>query len=439
MPTIEFYGFSKERELFLIEYIKEKTQACSFYSDIVYVTHQFSHVRVIDHDEKEKPFVRVLSRSEQKAYEICNLIKHLEDVETLKINFYPREQDPQHPFQNFEKRLIDKIQPIRFHVLATAIYYLFNTKIYHFIEKNDFCSLKNLAQGLDLNETFLKAFLLYLRNEELLIYDIEQDKISLSPQGQELKEFEPWYVMLVGGYSLTFNQIGEVLTKKIKYASRAADLVGIGSCGISQYDAIPLTKKLMTYIPEECTRLLDLGCGNALYLVEFCKKYPQFYAYGAEPDPKSCDAAKQLIAAEGMTDRIKILCTTAEGFFHSNSDYKPDLIILGFILQEILGQSGEEAVTDFLKDIIKNYPLINIIVIEVDNLFHELQTMKHPLAQAYYNPYYLIHYLTPQKLERKEYWQKLFVRCGLKIIREETVSSEVDSTQFEMGFLLKKA
>lgn len=340
--------------------------------------------------------------------------------------------------ENFERRLVKNLQPIRFYALATAIYNLFDSKIYSYVNNNPDCSIEAIAVELNLNQKFLEAFLLYLRNENLIIYNIATNKVSLSKSGQDLENFEPWYIMLIGGYSSTFNKMGEVLQNKILYAPRKTDLVGIGSCGISHYDAIPLTKKLMAYINTECNKLLDLGCGNGLYLLEFCKQFPEFQAYGAEPDEKSCKAAKVLIEEAGMSESIKIFCTTAKDFFKLDINYNPDLIVLGFILQEILGQEGEEGVVQFLLQIIKSYPDINIIVIEVDNLSQDLEAMQHPLAVAYYNPYFLLHHLTPQKLERRSYWRQLFISCGLEIVQEDTVNLEVDSTTFEIGFLLKK-
>lgn len=101
--------------------------------------------------------------------------------------------------------------------------------------------------------------------------------------------------MLIGGYAETFLQMGSKLKQDAGWATRDAMKVGVGSCGISHYDAIPLTQRLMSYIPNECNRLLDLGCGNGLYLVEFCNMYPNIQAWGVEPSKGGYEEAVQLV------------------------------------------------------------------------------------------------------------------------------------------------
>ena len=64
--------------------------------------------------------------------------------------------------------------------------------------------------------------------------------------------------------------------------------------------------------------------------------------------------------------------------------------------------------------------------------------MQHGLAISYYNPYYLLHYFTGQKLIRSHEWEEIFSRVGLKCIKKLTTDTNIDSTGFEIGYLLKK-
>ena len=151
--------------------------------------------------------------------------------------------------------------------------------------------------------------------------------------------------------------------------------------------------------------LLDLGCGNAMYLVEFCKTMPQLRAYGVEPSRDACLSAERIIAAEGLSDRIKVINKSVRDFLEGKEDLKPDVMVLGFVLHEILGQEGKAGVIDFLKTVTARYPAINLIVIEVDNQAANPTIMEHGLAKAYYNPYYLIHEFTEQRLMTDAWWQ----------------------------------
>ncbi|MGZ4106951.1 MAG: 2-ketoarginine methyltransferase, partial [Tumebacillaceae bacterium] len=117
---------------------------------------------------------------------------------------------------------------------------------------------------------------------------------------------------------------------------------------------------------------------------------------------------------------------------------EPDFIVLCFILHEILGQEGVAGVERFLTRVVERFPNINIIVIEVDDRIDDPSIMQHGLSLAYYNPYYLLHYFTRQKLESKTYWEALFARCGLEILAEDTVDHEVESTNLELGYLIRR-
>ena len=166
---------------------------------------------------------------------------------------------------SFESRLIQQTQPIAQHVLATQIYHWFNTGLYDAMSGNH--AVSDLATQLKMDQDKLSGFLEYLQNEHLV--SLNENEASMTSKGRELSEFRPWYIMLIGGYAGTFMQMGDKLQKDSGWASRDTGKVGLGSCGISHYDAIPLTRSLMKKMPHECKQLLDLGCGNGLYLAEF--------------------------------------------------------------------------------------------------------------------------------------------------------------------------
>ncbi|WP_379138129.1 2-ketoarginine methyltransferase [Paenibacillus sp. sgz500958] len=337
---------------------------------------------------------------------------------------------------DLEGRLIDATLPIRQHVLAVALYHLFDTGLFDLLDEETPILLALIASQLGMDEYKLQGFLKYLKIEGIV--EEQHDAYALTKKGREYSDFRPWYMMLIGGYANTFFQIGEKLYQNAGWATRDAMKVGIGSCGISHYDAIPLTKRLMQKADSGCSKLLDLGCGNGMYLVEFCKQFPYIEAWGTEPSIGGYQEAQRLIHENGLSDRVWVSNLGAIEFFEQNIDYDADFIVLGFVLHEILGQEGEEGVAKFLNTVTERYPDINIIIIEVDNRIDDPAIMRHGLSLAYYNPYYLLHYFTEQRLETESYWDKLFERCGLSIIAKETTDPNVDSTGLEIGYLLKR-
>jgi 2-ketoarginine methyltransferase len=92
-----------------------------------------------------------------------------------------------------------------------------------------------------------------------------------------------------------------------------------------------------------------------------------------------------------------------------------------------------------MKEIFTCHPDSHWVVIEVDNRISDRGAMAHELARAYYNPYFLIHYLTEQRLETTGFWNDLFAEAGAEIVNRLTTEPRVDSTGFELGYLLRAA
>ena len=338
--------------------------------------------------------------------------------------------------ENFEKKLIKGIDPIRNFVLATSLYHLFRSGLFGKIEKENCVSLSHLALTFEMDEVKLRGFIQYLVNENVLQF--EKDQVFLTDYGASLSEFEPWYIMLIGGYGNTFLQIGEKLSYGSGYASRNCTEVGIGSCRISHYDSIPLTFDLIKESEKNITKVLDIGCGNGLYLLELCNVCNIKEAIGIEPDLKGCEIAQKFLKQKKVHDRIKIINSNALDFIDSGMHYKPDLVIIAFVLHEILSQSGERGVISFLKKVVNRFPKTHLVIIEVDNKISDHKKMMHPLGRCYYNPYYLLHYFTNQRLEAPSFWEDLFLKANLEIISKKTTNPQVDSTELELGYLLKR-
>ena len=351
-----------------------------------------------------------------------------------RVDGAPRQPDH---LQSFETRLIEMTQPLRYYMLAINLYHLFATGLFDTLHEMESITVAALAERHTMEGERLAVFIKYLRNEG---YIEEADKqIALSAKGRSLVEFRPWYTMLVGGYAETLLQIGEKLQLDSGVASRNLARVGEGSCGISHYDAIPVTRRLMAQAADHCTRMLDMGCGNARYLVEFCQALPEIEAaWGVEPSLASCQEAATMVRHAGLQDRIQIIQSGAVEFLRNHRGCDPNFAVLGFVLHEILGQEGKAGVCDFLRHLFQRFPDLHLIVIEVDNQMDRPGIMQHGLALAYYNAYYLWHPFTNQRLETLAFWEELFAECQLEIVAKEYTDPRVDSTGLEVGYLLRK-
>ncbi|WP_328428162.1 2-ketoarginine methyltransferase [Streptomyces sp. NBC_00443] len=329
--------------------------------------------------------------------------------------------------EGFELRLIEALQPVRGFALAQGIYHLFSSGLYERIADGP-QSVQEVAAALELDAARTSGFLRYLANENYVT--LRGDTVALTEKGRGLGPYRPWYELLVGGYAETFQQVTHVLRGK-GYASRDGRLVGIGSCGISAYDALPLVRELMSDLPATPDSIVDLGCGDGTFLADLVGDSGTVTGIGVDPyAPEESSAAGLDFVRSGATDYVRN--TVA-------SDAEPDssgLCLAAFLLQEILEQEGRSAVVELVRAALRHSG--HLAVVEVDHRPADPQVMQHGLGLAYYNPYYLLHVLTEQRLETDQFWQDLFREAGASVVSRRVVDPRVDSTGLEVGYLLSR-
>jgi 2-ketoarginine methyltransferase len=338
---------------------------------------------------------------------------------------------------DFEHRLIDNLQPIRYFALAQVLYHSVDLGVFARIAASPGIDEKTLATELGLAPDRLLALLRYLQNEGYLV---AEPGWSLTAKGAGFPVFAPWYELLVGGYASTFQQLGEVLREGAPWAGRDATRVGAGSCGISAYDALPLVEQLLDSSASELTTVVDLGCGDAAFLIELLKRRPELRGIGLEPNFGSTEIGSARARDGAVADRLELHHGPAADVskLALPGNGRGTCFLTAFVLQEILEQSGDAAVRELLKTTLDAYPEALWIVIEVDHR-PTGPIMNHGLAKAYYNPYYLIHAVTEQRLETGEYWTELFRSADLEILKVGYPHDHVDSTRLELGYLLRRA
>jgi 2-ketoarginine methyltransferase len=342
-----------------------------------------------------------------------------------------------HPTKIVEERLTAGLQPIRAFILAQALYHFMDGGIQEAIASSKDLSVSALAQNLNLHKKRLRGFLRYLANEGYVRLT-DNDTVNLTATGQEIADFHPWYKLLIGGYAKTFQQLSLVLKADGPYAERDSASVGVGSCGISQHDALPMTRQLLEKIPGQWRTVIDLGCGDGSYLVDLCKANPNIRGIGLDSDPISVIVALEAASYHGVADRVYVQVGSATALPDFSQEARPLCFITAFVLQEVLEQSGRSAILEMLNSVFDHYPDSYWVVIEVDHRPNDPTVMKKGLGLAYYNPYYLIHNLTQQRLEKVEFWEKLYHEAGLHTVSIVYPDPSYDSLGLKVGFLLAR-
>lgn len=93
MPTIEIVGYSPQESTEIMELAKQRFASFPFCKDIVFVLHSQERSRVFGWDGSEQPFVRILTRSEERGELLRQSLHDRTDIELLILRaFYPRER-----------------------------------------------------------------------------------------------------------------------------------------------------------------------------------------------------------------------------------------------------------------------------------------------------------------------------------------------------------
>ena len=88
MPTLEFHGYSSEEAAAMRGNARERLAVLAFREEIVFVDSGPS--RVEGWDGAERPFVRVLTRKQERADLIRQQLHPLCDLEVVLIDFIPK-------------------------------------------------------------------------------------------------------------------------------------------------------------------------------------------------------------------------------------------------------------------------------------------------------------------------------------------------------------
>jgi aspartate/methionine/tyrosine aminotransferase/SAM-dependent methyltransferase len=334
-----------------------------------------------------------------------------------------------------EIQLSDGLEPIRGMFVAHAIYALIDTQLLSQLSDIP-TKISTLVDELQLNPRRTLALFQFLAVEGY-IHLSPDGMVSLSSSGVLLHAMAPWYHLLVGGYSETLGQLTACLKRDGGYATRNGAQVAQGSCGISQHDALPMVSALIEPVRDQIDRIVDIGCGDGSFLIDLIARTPGVNGLGIETSEATVEAARREVSARGLDARIEIRLDRGQALDTGEFSKATVVYVVAFVLQEILEQSGRAILIATLRRLSDSVETAYFAIIEVDNRIDDSLLMHHPLAKSYYNPYYLLHHLTEQRLESRDYWIDLFSEAELELLDENRPNREYDSLGLKMGFLLK--
>ncbi|MCG8914439.1 hypothetical protein L6E12_01335 [Actinokineospora sp. PR83] len=207
---------------------------------------------------------------------------------------------------------------------------------------------------------------------------------------------------------------------------------------MSMFDALPLARRLLDALDHRDLTVVDVGCGDGSFLAELVGHRTGVTGVGFEPDPDGFGLAQKQVAARGLAAVIDLRNAGALSAVEVDVPEGREVCFMAaFVLQEVLEQEGEQALRAMLERSVARNPGAHWLVIEVDHRPQDPAVMRHGLGVAYYNPYYLLHVLTEQRLAPRAFWERLFDSAGLEVLAVAHPDEQIDSTGLEVGYLLR--
>ena len=175
----------------------------------------------------------------------------------------------------------------------------------------------------------------------------------------------------------------------------------------------PLVKDIIR--KKRFEKVLDIGCGDATFLIDLCETNPNITAFGLDMSAEAIEDGRRNVALHNLEDRIHLY---VEDMFNLKSLAGQlegiEVATSFFILHEFL-RCGPGRALDFLKTFRQTFPNVSLIL--SDSIRHtrdQLRKRGGPLAE-----FQLTHDLTGQKTITREQWKSIFADAGFTSIEED--------------------
>jgi 2-ketoarginine methyltransferase len=210
----------------------------------------------------------------------------------------------------------------------------------------------------------LAASMRYLANRGLVVDD--GGTFTLSDYGRKVCGDYGYLVWLVGGYGEPLRRLDAFLEGGKRYGDdfpRDGRWVADGAAILGKTDVVPDAMKLLER--HSFSTVLDLGCGNARFLVAVCQKFGS-KGIGVDLSPAACASAEKVIAASPVADQVRVEVGDAGALDKIPGLQDVDLVVAFFLLHEILA-SGRDALVDYLRNMSKQLPAgASLLIAEVE-------------------------------------------------------------------------
>jgi SAM-dependent methyltransferase len=212
--------------------------------------------------------------------------------------------------------------------------------------------------------SLLIASLRYLTQRGLV--ESDRELYRLTAQGRTFYPDRGYLVWLVGGYGTPLRHLDTFLTDRGRYGRdhvRDGEWVANGAALLGRADVVPYALEMLSSV--NFRQVLDIGCGNARFLLMTCEKFGAA-GVGVDISPEAVELATAATKAAGLSGRVEIVLGDAASLDPIPRLDSTDLVVTFFLLHEILA-AGREVLVRYLADLAERLPIgARLLIAEVE-------------------------------------------------------------------------
>lgn len=269
------------------------------------------------------------------------------------------------------------------------------------------------ARREDLDETVLQALCDYAFELEYL--DKNGSNYKLSDKGRLVDQILKGALLSVYAYADIFANLEPLLRRDMVYGKdvhRRSKYVAVGSGLSAKLLAIPVVTKLL--LDARRTRILDLACGDAAFLINMCTSEPRFTGYGVDIAPEAIAEGNEELVRHGLQDRVRLLVADMFSMESSFQDVANiDATTCIYALHEFLSDDNQRLL-ELLRKYRSRFPGVPLYVCEV--IRHSPEELRQKPGGVM--EIQLLHSLSNQRLATRAEWHDIFRRAGFTSVKE---------------------
>jgi SAM-dependent methyltransferase len=248
----------------------------------------------------------------------------------------------------------------------------------------------------------------------LSILGKDGSRYSLEPRGLLLvQEARGWFDG-VYGYEGLLHDLEPLLRREKTYGddvTRRHDFVARGSAAVERRVYFPLAIDELRR--REAWHVLDLGSGDATFLIDLCRADERFRGVGVDVDGAVAAEARERVEREGLGDRIRLVEGDVFALGESNALEGVDAVTAFFLLHEFLW-AGDDAVVQLLQELHRSLNGRPLMIFETLRPTPEEMRRKPGMGVQYF----VHHDLSHQRPVGLDAWRRIFEQAGLAGVEE---------------------